>query len=433
MTGTADAGVQPAATAVPGSQRLLRLCALALQIFCSGVHATESLAPAQADPDWHIPVPAVSVAARSPQYERLAAALAAYQLRKQQGGWPAVPRGPVLAAGERDRRVESLRNRLRASGDYRADMLADPWYFDAALDAALRRFQWRHGLPQTGLLDEHSLDALDVTLEQRIDQLRATLERWRWLPEPAPRHVWINTAAATAELVEGGQPVLGMRTIVGHPSRATPSFSSALRAVVFNPAWSVPHTIAVADLLPRQQQDPGYLARHGLRIFQYRDGREREIAPDSIDWQHLGPDRFPYQLRQDPGAGNALGRIKLTMDNPFDIYLHDTPEQGLFGLGSRTLGSGCVRLEDARAFTTRLIAGERPWSEQDTDRHIGSGRTHALPLREPVPIYIVYLTAWADADGAVHFRRDLYGRDARLLTALQALSTAALPAVPKAD
>lgn len=432
MTGTAVAGVQSAATSVPGRHHLPGLCVLALQLLACGAHAG-SLDPAQADPDWHIPAPTVRAAAPSPQYQRLGTALAAYRLQKRQGGWPPVPRGPALSAGERDPRVESLRNRLRVSGDYRADMLADPWYFDAALDTALRRFQWRHGLPQTGTLDERSLDALDVTLAQRIGQLRATRERWRWLPEPARRHVWINTAAATVEIFEDGRPVLGMRTIVGHPSRATPSFASALHAVVFNPAWSVPHSIAVADLLPRQQHDPGYLARHHLRIFQYRDGREREIAPDTIDWPRLGPDRFPFQLRQDPGAGNALGRIKLVMDNPFDIYLHDTPEQGLFGLNSRTLGSGCVRLEDARAFTTRLIAGERPWSEQDTDRHIGSGHTHALPLREPVAIYIVYLTAWVDDDGTVHFRRDLYGRDARLLAALQARSAVSMPAAPKAD
>lgn len=429
--GTTDSGVQPAATGAPGRHRLPGLCGLVLQFLACGAPAG-SLDPAQADPDWHIPVPAVA-AASTPQVERLNTALADYRLLKRQGGWPAVSRGPALSAGERDPRVEHLRNRLRVAGDYRADMLADPWFFDAALDEALRRFQWRHGLPQTGTLDERSLDALDVTLDQRIAQLQATLERWRWLPEPAPRHVWINTAAATAELFEDGQPVLSMRTIVGHPSRATPSFSSALRAVVFNPAWSVPHSIAVADLLPRQQQDPDYLAKHNLRIFQYQGGHEHEIAPDAIDWSRLGPERFPFRLRQDPGAGNALGRIKLVMDNPFDIYLHDTPDQGLFDLSSRTLGSGCVRLEDARAFTTRLIAGERPWSGEDTDRHIGTGRTHTLPLHEPVPIYIVYLTAWADADGTVHFRRDLYGRDVRLIDALQARRAESMPAVSKAD
>lgn len=375
--------------------------------------------PALADPDWHIPLRSPADNAAHPQYELLARALAEHQAMERSGGWPEVPWGPDLRFGDRDERVAALRNRLRASGDYRAEMLADPWFFDAGLDQALRHFQHRHGLPQTGVLDERSLDLISRPLAQRIGQLNATLERWRWLPSALPpRYVWVNTAASTVELFENGQSVLAMRTIVGHPSRPTPSLVSAVRQVVFNPTWSVPHTIAVEDLLPRQQEDPGYLARHGFRVFRGYDEPLRAIDPAAIDWSGLGPKRFPYWLRQDSGPANALGRIKLVMDNPFDIYLHDTPERGLFALTSRTLGSGCVRLEDARAFTSRLLAGDRPWSVTDTDQRIAMGRLNTLNLHVPVPIFIVYLTAWVSEDGTVHFRRDSYGRDARLLAAL---------------
>jgi murein L,D-transpeptidase YcbB/YkuD len=187
--------------------------------------------------------------------------------------------------------------------------------------------------------------------------------------------------------------------------------------VVFNPTWSVPRTIAVEDLLPYQQEDSGYLARHRIRVLS--GSNQREIDPAAVDWKRLGPDYFPYRLRQDAGPGNSLGRIKLAMDNPFDIYLHDTPARGLFDLNSRTLGSGCVRLEDAESLTTLVLSADRTWTAADTAERIARGRTEVINLTRGVPIYLVYLTAWVDDEGAVHFRRDIYGRDARVLAALR--------------
>jgi murein L,D-transpeptidase YcbB/YkuD len=391
------------------------LCAAAT----TSIAAVEATPP-ERDPDWYIPRPTGNTRpAAHAQIARLEQALAAHAARARAGGWKPVPPGEPLRAGERDPRNVALRERLRASGDHDGAMLtADPWFFDRNLAAALRRFQARHGLPQSGALDARTLEVLNVPIDARIGQLQAVLERWRWLPAlGAPRYVWINTAAATVELIEDGRPVLAMRAIVGHPSRPTPSFASELRAVVFNPTWSVPMRIAVEDLLPRQQEDPGYLRRHGFRAWRGFGRLQREVDLATIDWMRLDPQRFPYRLRQDPGPGNSLGRIKLVMDNPFDIYLHDTPEGGLFGLSSRTLGSGCVRLEAAHALTTRLLAAERGWSEADTAAAIAGGDTHSIALRDPVPVYLVYLTAWVDDGGTVHFRRDSYGWDQRMQAA----------------
>lgn len=386
--------------------------------------AAALLAPERADPDWHIPprdAGSADAPPEHPQYARLQRALEEHVAMAAAGGWPEVPTGPALQAGAREPRVEPLRNRLRLAGDYRGGMLADSWYLERDLAEALRRFQARHGLPPNGVLDERTLAALNVPLAERIGQLAVTLERWRWLPARLPaRHAWVNTVATTLEVVENGSSVLAMRVIVGHPSRPTPSLAGELRQVTFNPAWSVPRTIAVEDLLPRQQEDPGYLARHRFRVLDA--GGRRELDPAAIDWQALGPDRFPYRLRQDAGPGNSLGRVRLALDNPFDIYLHDTPARALFDLSSRTLGSGCVRLEDAAALTTLLLATDRPWSAEDTARHMASRRTTSIDLARGLPIFIVYLTAWVADDGTVNFRRDVYGRDARVLAALGSYS-----------
>lgn len=386
------------------------------------------LDPQSADPDWHIPRPEPvtdpgsgltpdALRPAAADYARLREALRRYLAIRDSGGWPALPPGAPLRAGERDPRVATLRERLRRSADFDSEVGADPWFFDAALDRALRHFQQRVGLPASGIVDEPTLAALNTSVEQRIGRLAATLERWRWLPrQPGTEYVWINIATGMLEVIGPGGPEFAMRVIVGHPARPTPAMSGELRQVTFNPGWSVPRTIAVEDLLPREQEGPGFLAAQGFHVIDARSGRE--LAPESVPWERLGPDRFPYRLRQDPGPGNALGRIKIAWDNPYDIYLHDTPSKGLFDLNRRTLSSGCIRLQDAAALATLLLARDRAWDAADTAAAISRSNTQVLNLRRRLPVYVVYLTTWVDADGTVQFRKDIYGRDARLLAAL---------------
>jgi murein L,D-transpeptidase YcbB/YkuD len=390
---------------------------MALVLLAAAAAAAPSYPPpASADPDWHIPWDPARSAGAQPEALRLDAAIARYRELVAAGGWEALGPTPGLAPGSRDPAVAALRRRLRASGDFTAEIGADPWFFDAGLVVAIRRFQARHGLAETGVIDAGTLAEMNVPASERLAQLEATRARWEWLPaDRGAAHVIANVPAATLAVVDGGRTLLSMRTVVGHPERPTPSFVSTVQAVVFHPEWSVPRRIAVEDLLPQQQQDAGFLDRLGIRVL---DGRGRRVAAARVDWRSLSADRFPYRLVQAAGPANSLGRVKLALDNPFDIYLHDSPSRPLFGLSYRTLGSGCIRLEDAGALVTWLLAGDRAWTGADTAARLAGSRTETLRLDRRIPVWILYLTSSVDADGTVHFRRDVYGWDARLAASL---------------
>jgi murein L,D-transpeptidase YcbB/YkuD len=388
------------------------------------------------DPDWHIPLaPPDAGPPAAPAALRLQAALDEYRGIAAAGGWPALAPDPAPAPGTRSPSTVTLRNRLRATGDYRGPAgTADAWFYDSALEQAVGAFQARHGLPATGAADPRTVAALNVPAADRVRQLEATLTRWAWLPRDlGVRYLFVNVPGGTLELVQDGAPVLAMRVIAGHPDRPTPSFKDVVQAIVVNPSWSVPRTLAVEDLLPAQQEDPGFLARLGIRVYaDTAAGPGRQLDPARIDWQALGPDRFPYRLVQQPGPLNSLGRYKFVLGNPWDIYLHDTPSRRLFDLNSRTLSSGCVRLEEPGALARRLLAGvpsgqSFPLETRGLDSRgkdsptVAPARTGALPpatrtlkLPRPVDIYVVYLTSWVTPEGVVHFRPDVYGRDARL-------------------
>jgi murein L,D-transpeptidase YcbB/YkuD len=386
----------------------MRAGALALALLLG---SAASAAPA-GDPDWHIPLtPATAGESQRPEAVRLREALARHRQIAADGGWPELPAGTVLQAGQRDERVARLRDRLRISDDFSGlPATADAWFFDQPTASALQAFQRRHALPDTGQLDERTLTALNVPVDARIAQLQATLTRWNWLPrDPGPRYLWVNVVTGMLELVEQRETVLQMRVIAGHPSRPTPSFQDEIRQIVFNPSWSVPHTIAVEDLLPAQQADAEFFSRLDIRVFRGSGTDPRELDPRRIDWRRLGAEHFPYRLRQNPGPLNSLGRYKLVMDNSWDIYLHDTPSRRLFELSSRTLSSGCIRLEQPEALVQRLLAGSPlPAGTED------GSKTRSIMLARPIPVYIVYLTAWVSPAGEVNFRPDVYGRDAGL-------------------
>jgi len=377
------------------------------------------------DPDWHIPLAPDPGEPATADYRRLTEALAHYRTLAARGGWPPLPDDLAPAPGQRDSRVPLLRDRLRISGDYTDEALADAWFYDGGIARALARFQRRHGLPETGTLDARTRAELNVPVADRLAQIEATRQRWRWLPrDPGPRYLWANVAAGSLSMVENGNERLAMRIIAGHPTRATPSFASEVREVIFNPTWYVPRTIAVEDLLPSQQEDPTLFRRLGIRVFSGLNEQSREVDQARINWDAVDPVSFPYRLQQDPGPTNGLGRIKLNLDNPFDIYLHDTPARRLFDLNSRTLSSGCLRLEKPEALVDLLLAddrglGQRPgsWQPADTEAALAAGTTRTVALSRPVPVFIVYLTAWVTEDGQVHFRPDVYSRDARLAAA----------------
>jgi len=393
--------------------------------------ANGSAALRSADPHWHItatPVEPLSYLGATPpaagvraavdalrpphaQYAALRAALHRYRAIMNDGGWPKLAGGPTLDQGVVDADVGVLRRRLAATGDLPAARAADGDEFDAALEEAVLRFQRRHGLEVDGRVGRRTRDALNVPAAQRVAQIAAALERWRWMPrELGDRYVYINIPRFELDAVAGGRVITSMRVIVGRRDRPTPAFDGTINRFIINPMWYVPNLIARADLLPKQQRDPGYFASHHIRVFADA-GYSRELDPSAIDWSAVPARPFPYYLRQDPGPGNSLGRLKFLVLNPFDIYLHDTPARSLFERRVRAFSSGCIRLEDAPALAAFLMHDPAQWPAERIRRTMEEGTPTTVPLPARVPVYIAYFTAWVDADGAVQLRDDLYDRD----------------------
>jgi murein L,D-transpeptidase YcbB/YkuD len=359
---------------------------------------------------------------RLPRYRRIA----------RSGGWPVIAAGPKLAPGDCGPRVVQLRRRLAAGGDLSVAAESGDRCFGGPLADALRRFQRRHGLESDGVLGDRTLAALNVPVEARVRQIRLSLERWRWLPaDPGPRHLLVNIPGFELQVVEAGKVVKTMRTVVGRQRRATPELAGAITYLELNPYWYVPHRIAREDLLPKIKADPGFIARQAFRVFDGWAPGARELDPAAIDWANVSASRFPYRLRQEPAGANALGRVKFIFPNPMDVYLHDTPAKGLFRKASRPFSSGCVRVEDPLALASLLLAGQA-WDAERLARAVASNQRQVVTLEEPVPVYLVYLTAWVAVDGTLQFREDVYGRDQALSAALAA-QTAARRACRRAD
>ncbi|TAK51143.1 MAG: hypothetical protein EPO27_03045 [Betaproteobacteria bacterium] len=353
-----------------------------------------------------------------PAYQRLREALAGLRAIEARGGWRQLPRAPSLKPGMRDARVAALRERLAASGDLAPGVIAEAEYFDAMLEAALRRFQARHGLAADGAAGPRTLQALNVTVGERIDQVRVNLERLRWVAQDlAGDYLIVDIAGFTAQLFLDGRLAWSSRTVVGRPYRKTPVFRATLRYLVLNPTWTVPPTILRQDVLPKLARDPGYLARNHMRIV--------DASGDAVDAAHLDSiryraDGFPYQIVQAPGEDNALGRIKFMLPNPHTVYLHDTPSRRLFERAERAFSSGCIRLERPLELAELLLDDAGRWSAAAIREAIASGETRTVPVKRQVPVMILYFTAQGDADGGVRFNPDLYHRDARVVAALRA-------------
>lgn len=380
----------------------------------------------------------LSARPQHPLYAGLRAALIEHRGLAAAGGWPAWTPGARLDPGGRDARAPQLRRRLGLPAD---TSLA----YDAALEAAVRAFQRRHGLPVDGILGPRTQAALAVPVADRVEQLRANLERARWLLRDLDgRFVLVNIPDQSVELIEDGRVVWRSLAAVGKPLRQTPSLRARLTYLVFNPTWTVPEVILEREIIPGMRADRTTLARRRLRLID-RDGREAHA--DSVDWVRADARRFPYLVRMDPGPDNPLGRIKFMLPNDHQVYLHDTPSKTLFDRSRRAASSGCIRLEDPLGLAERLLAGQAVpslprangeddasfaactsaspvWTRAVIDCVVLAGKTATVPLRQPLPVVVLYLTAWRDEEGTTQFRDDLYGRDAPLLEALGLRHTA---------
>lgn len=353
-----------------------------------------------------------------PAYTGLKAALQQYEQIRSHGGWSPVDDGPSLRRGDRDSRIPALRSRLLATADIQNDLLEAEEGFDANLEAAVMRFQYRHGLTPDGVVGKRTLAALNVPVEKRILQLKLNMERWRWYPERfGKRYLLVNIPDYTLNIVENDWVIQQIRVIVGRPDRRTPSLSGHLTYLEINPYWNVPSTIARKDILPKIMADPDYLVRQGIRVFDSWDETASPINPESISWKGVSASHFPYRLRQDPSALNALGQVKFMFPNSQSVYIHDTPSKSLFEKHRRGFSSGCVRLETPLKLARYLLSNQ-PRDRRRLEKTIHSRRHRTVVLKDPIPVHLVYFTAWMGPSGAVNFREDIYDRDRELERAL---------------
>jgi murein L,D-transpeptidase YcbB/YkuD len=321
-------------------------------------------------------------------------------------GWPQVPSVSVLRLGDRHPSVTALRARLAASGDIDPNAVGNDIY-DSYVEAGVRRFQARHGLTVDGVIRAETLAALNVPASVRLAQLKVNVTRLRALgANLSPRYVVANIPAARIEAIENGVAVSRHAGVAGKPDRPSPEINSKIVQINFNPYWTVPASIVQKDLIPKMQDQPDYLTKNRIRIF---DSRQKELQPSQINW--YSEDATHYSFKQDPGSLNSLGSIRINFPSVFGVYMHDTPLKNLFGEDFRFHSSGCMRVQNVRQLVAWLLEGTHGWSLDDIDRVIKSGERKDAQLAKPVPLHWVYITAWSAADGVVQFREDIYGKD----------------------
>jgi len=353
----------------------------------------------------------------APEYASLRVVLADYRALAKAGGWPTVPMGDTLKPGMTDPRVPALRARLAVTDGASPQAPAGAKNrYDDELVGIVKAFQARHGLDVDGLVGRGTIVALNVPVEERIQEIIVAMERWRWLPANlGSQYLMVNIAGFELTRVRDDKVEEKMAVVVGKPYARTPVFSDAVKYLEFNPYWNVPTSIAIKEELPKLRQNPAARAAAGFEAV--RGGKVYALT--SINWNQYGPGNFPFQIRQRPGPNNALGRVKYMFPNQFNVYLHDTPAKSLFSKADRAFSHGCVRLSRPLELAPPVLAAGdvSGWSEARVDKVVASGDRTVVNLNKPMPIHITYFTAWVD-QGVPNFRADIYEQDAKLIAAL---------------
>ncbi|RYC33062.1 murein L,D-transpeptidase [Lichenibacterium minor] len=334
------------------------------------------------------------------------AAVTQYQAIVAQGGWGSVPNVANLHVGSKGQAVAALRHRLQVTGDLEAAAGMSP-VFDAYVEAAVKRFQARHGLGQTGIVSRETVTALNIPADLRLKQLETNLIRLRsFSGDLGQRFVMANIPAASVETVENGVVFSHHVAGVGKVDRQSPVMQTKATDINFNPYWTVPASIIRKDLIPKMQADSNYLTDNHIRIF---NKDNQEVASSSINWHSM--DATNYKYREDPGINNSLGVVRINIGNPYGVYMHDTPTKGVFGDDFRFVSSGCIRVQNVRDYVAWLLKDNPGWDRDKIDAAIRSGERIDVKLAANIPVYWVYITAWATPDGVVQFRDDIYNRD----------------------
>ena len=351
---------------------------------------------------------------KNPEYIRLMKQKLIMERLVAKGGWGATVPGRKLKAGDSGAKVVALRNRLISMGFMRRNASRT---FDQNLQKGVQQFQLAHGLNPDGVAGRSTLGEINVSPEKRLASIIVAMERERWMNFPrGKRHILVDLADFHASIIDNGKETFKTVIVVGanKKDRRSPEFSDTMEHMVLNPTWNVPRSITVKEYLPLMQQDPNAVAH----LVMY-DQSGQEISRENLDFNDYTEEDFPFDLKQPPSRGNALGLVKFMFPNRFNIYLHDTPEKNLFGYESRAFSHGCIRLKDPFDFAYTLLRKQVNNPEEYFRTRLTGGKEAVIPLKEHVPVHLVYRTALTTPKGKIEFRRDFYGRDARIFAALQ--------------
>jgi murein L,D-transpeptidase YcbB/YkuD len=326
--------------------------------------------------------------------------------------WPRISRHAKLKLHAHNQDVLLLREKLLATNDLLPANNNGGNLFDVQLAEAVKIFQLRHGLKVDGIIGEDTLYELNISPQQRLNQIGVNIRRWQSLSnELGNRYIMVNVPAYHLDVVENGKSILGMKAIIGKPDRQTPELESTVTTLVMNPYWNIPKMIAQKDIVPKVIDDPNYLSNEHIEILQSQNDNAAIINSTDVDWQDALNNGFKYHFRQDPGAWNALGLIKFEFENNDNVYLHDTPAKDLFDLDKRAFSSGCIRLEKPFELAAYLMRDDPKWNDERIKGMLEIGKTSYIRATKPTQIVITYITAWVDENGLLEFRDDLYGRD----------------------
>lgn len=364
------------------------------------------------------------LAPSGPFYRGLQHWLKVYLSLAREGGWGNIGNGATLRTGDSDPRIAAIRARLQLTGDLPATVSQASTAFDRDMEEAVKAFQSRHTLAADGIIGAQTLAAMNVPVERRINQLRTSLERLRWIRQEAVETVVaVNIAGFRASFFKDGELVWNTRAMVGKDYRQTPVFRGHIAYMEFNPTWTIPPGILRNDTLPAIKRDPDYLASKNIRVI---DSGGRTIDPATVDWNRYHTS-VPYTLRQDPGPNNALGTVKFIFPNKHLVFLHDTPARELFDRPERAFSSGCIRIEDPLRLAELLLDDPAQYSRSTLQGIVNSRETRRINLRPNIPVVITYLTAGLTAEGRVAFYKDIYSRDEAVLDALDGAVKIDLP------
>lgn len=343
--------------------------------------------------------------------EEMEKALERYEKLAYYGGWSPIPAENNLKKEDEGELIVLLRKRLHLTGDLLFMKSLSSNIFDSELEEAVKKFQVRHGLPATGVVDKKTLKELNISVETRISQIQKNINQMKKYIDKLPEnYIMVNIPDFKLNVVENKKTVMTMKTIVGSKYSPTPVFDRKITYLVLNPTWVIPYKSSVVVILPKIHKDPDYLKKNNIKVFRGWGDSSVEVNANSIEWSKVDKSNLSYRFVQEPGPFNPMGLVKFKFPNKYNVYLHGTPKQYLFNKRIRIFSAGCIRIEEPIKLAKYILQDKPGWSSAEINRILENGKNQTVHLSEPLPVFIVYWTVWATEDGQVHFRDNIYNR-----------------------